>query len=64
MTGMSGKKNNCSDWYEVRRGGEILCGSTIPNLGYPIAWIKDMAKHGIYLYRNGKRVRMCDITAT
>lgn len=63
MTGMSGKKNNCSDWYEVRRGGEVLCGSTIPNLGYPIAWIKDMAKHGIYLYRNGKRVRMCDITA-
>lgn len=64
MTGMSSKKNNCSDWYEVRRGGEVLCGSAIPNLGYPIAWIKDMAKHGIYLYRNGKRVRMCDITAT
>ena len=64
MTGMSGKKNNCSDWYEVRRVGEVLCGSTIPNLGYPIAWIKDMAKHGIYLYRNGKRVRLCDITAT
>lgn len=63
MTGMS-KGKQSSDWYEVRRGGEVLCGSTIPNLGYPIAWIKDMAKHGIYLYRNGKRVRMCDITAT
>lgn len=51
------------DYWEMRRGREVLCGSTVPNLGYPAAWLKDMARNGIYLYKNGKRVRMCDITA-
>lgn len=44
------------DYYEMRRGREVLCGSTVPNLGYPDAWLKDMARHGVYLYKNGKRV--------
>lgn len=46
------------DYYEMRRGREVLCGSTVPNLGYPDAWLKDMARNGIYLYKNGKRVKV------
>lgn len=49
------------DYYEMRRGGETLCSGTVPNLGYPPEWIRDMAKAGIYLYKNGKRVKLCDI---
>lgn len=49
------------DYYEMRRGKEVLCGSTVPNLGYPISWIKDMARHGIHLYKNGKRVKLCEL---
>jgi hypothetical protein len=52
------------DWYEMRRGGETLCGSAVPNLGYPLHWLKDMAKQGIHLYKNGRRVKLCDITST
>lgn len=49
------------DYYEMRRGREVLCGSTVRNMGYPIAWLRDMARNGIYLYKNGKRVNLCDI---
>ena len=52
------------DYWEMRMGREVLCGSTVPNLGYPPDWIKDMARNGIHLYKNGKKVRLCDITAT
>ena len=46
------------DYYEMRRGREVLCGSIVPNLGYPDSWLKDMARNGIYLYKNGKRVKV------
>jgi hypothetical protein len=55
------KDKEVRDYYEMRRGKEVLCGSTVPNLGYPPAWLKDMARNGIHLYKNGKRVRLCDI---
>ena len=56
--------NKCviRDYYEMRRGGEVLCSSTVPNLGYPVEWIRDMARNGIYLYKNGKRVKLCEVT--
>lgn len=50
------------DWYEMRRGGEVLCCGASQNLGYPVHWLKDMARHGIYLYKNGKRVPINKIT--
>ena len=50
------------DYYEMRRGGEVLCGSSVPNLGCPPEWIRDMARKGIYMYRNGKRVKLCEVT--
>lgn len=48
--------------YEMRRVGQVLCCSTIPNLGYPAACIREMARNGISLYKNGKRVKPCDVT--
>lgn len=52
--------NKCviRDYYEMRRGGEVMCSGTVPNLGYPAEWIRDMARNGIYLYKNGKRVKV------
>lgn len=50
------------DYYEMRLGREVLYGGTVKNLGYPPEWIRQMAKHGIYLYRNGKRVKLCEVT--
>ena len=55
-------KSVTRDYYEMRRGGEVLCCSSVPNLGYPPEWIRDMARQGIYLYRNGKRVKLCEVT--
>ena len=49
------------DYYEMRQGGQTLCSSTVPNLGYPAHWIREMAKAGIHLYKNGKRVKLCEI---
>ena len=50
------------DYYEMRLGGEVLCSSTVKNLGYPVAWLLDMARNSIYLYKNGKRVKLCEVT--
>lgn len=61
MTIMQNKRET-RDYYEMRRGGEVLCGSTVPNLGYPAERIRDMARNGIYLYKNGKRVKLCEVT--
>lgn len=49
------------DYYEMRRWREVLCVSTVSNMGYPVSRIRDMARNGIYLYKNGKRVNLCDI---
>ena len=43
--------------YEIRRGGEILCRGTVPNLGYSPQTLKEMAKAGLHLYADGKRQR-------
>ena len=54
-------KNVSIDYYEMRRGQDVLCTGTVPNLGYPLSWLREMARNGIYLYKNGKRVKLCDI---
>ena len=48
------------DCCEMHRGRDVLCTSTVPNLGYQLSWLRDMARNGIYLYKNGKRVKLCD----
>lgn len=50
------------DYYEMRKDGQTLCSSTVPNLGYSVAWLRDMARNGIHLYKNGKRVKLCEVT--
>ena len=49
------------DYYELRRGRDLLCRGTVPNLGYSPERLKEMARNGIYLYKNGKRVNLCEI---
>jgi hypothetical protein len=44
-----------ADTYEIRRSGEILCASSVPNLGYSKETLRDMERAGLHLYRNGKR---------
>lgn len=48
-------------YYEIRRGKETLCSGTAPNLGYSPEYLKEILKAGYSLYRNGKRVKLCDI---
>lgn len=57
-------ENKCvaQDYYELRRGRETLCHGTVINLGYSPELIRGMARNGIYLYKNGKRVKLCEIT--
>ena len=43
--------------YEIRRSGEVMCSSSVPDLGYPRDIIKDMEKNGMFLYCDGKRVK-------
>ena len=56
------KMSYSSDYYELRRGRELLCSGTVINLGYSPERIRDMARNGIYLYKNGKRVKLCEVT--
>lgn len=46
------------DQYEVRRNGQVLCHGTVHNLGYTAERLKEMSRNGIYLYKNGKRVKL------
>ena len=57
-------ENKCvaQDYYEMRRGRELLGSGTVINLGYSPERIRDMARNGIYLYKNGKRVKLCEVT--
>lgn len=55
-------KRVAPDYYEARRGRELLCSGTVINLGYSSELIRDMARNGIYLYKNGKRVKLCEVT--
>lgn len=43
--------------YEVRRGGVVLCHSSIPGCSYERQTIKDMERNGMGLYLNGKRIK-------
>lgn len=51
-----------NDYYEMCRGRETLCRGTVIDLGYSPELIRNMARNGIYLYKNGKRVKLCEVT--
>lgn len=44
---------NEQNYYEIRRGGVVLCVSTVANMGYPAETIRQMLRDGYTLYRNG-----------
>lgn len=52
------KGNAERHYYEIRRQGVTLCHGTYPNLGYSPERLKDMARHGMHLYCDGKRVKI------
>ena len=41
--------------YEIRRSGQVICSSSIPDCGYPKEILKDMERNGMHLYCDGKR---------
>ena len=50
------------DVFEIRGPGGIGEISNIPFLGHPLPILKDMARCGYILYRNGKRVKLSELT--
>ena len=49
------------DFWEVRGGNDVICCSTVPFLGYPLRVLQDMYASGLCLYRNGNRVKKCEL---
>lgn len=43
--------------YELRRSGITLCRSSLPHLGYSADTLRDMERHGLHLYCDGKKVK-------
>lgn len=43
--------------YEIRRSGQVLCSSTLPDCGYPKDILRDMTRAGLHLYCDGKKVK-------
>ena len=58
----NGNKASPPGLFQIRHGGCVIFESGIHNLGYTPEQLKDMARAGYYLYRDGKRVKLCDIT--
>lgn len=56
------KYRTSEDTYEIRGPGGVGVVSRIPFLGYSLAILKDMAKHGSCLYINGKRAKLNELT--
>lgn len=43
--------------YEVRRGKEVVCTGSVPDLGYSKDILQDMERNGLHLYCDGKKVK-------
>ena len=56
------KYRTSEDVFEIRNSGGVIETSHIPFTGRPLAILKDMAKYGYNLYRNGKRVKLNELT--
>ena len=49
------KETTGTDVYSIRRAGETVCCSSIPNCGYTPETLRSMKQAGLYLYKNGKK---------
>lgn len=47
-----------SGLYEIRSGGRVICSGHVEMLGYSKETLKDMARNGMHLSLNGKRVNL------
>lgn len=56
------KYRTSDDLYEIRGPADAREESYIPFLGKSLAALKDMAKCGYILYKNGKRVKLSELT--
>lgn len=43
--------------YEIRRTGQVICSSSIPDCGYSKEILRDMERNGMHLYCDGKKVK-------
>lgn len=43
--------------FQIRRGGQVICSSSLPGCSYSPATLKDMQKNGMHLYQDGKKVK-------
>ena len=43
--------------YEIRRAGQVICSSSIPDCGYSKDILRDMERNGMHLYCEGKKVK-------
>lgn len=59
---INGKNEDSLSLFQIRRDGDVVAESHVHNLGYGAAVLKDMSRAGLHLYRDGKRVKLCDIT--
>lgn len=50
-----------TDIWEVKGNCMAPTCSSAKYCGYSLQTLKDMAKTGIHLYKNGKRVKLCDV---
>ena len=49
--------------YEIRRAGQVICSSSIPECGYRKDILRDMERNGMHLYHNGKRKKPPPVVA-
>lgn len=56
------KYKTTEDIFEIRGPGGAGEISHIPYLGKPLTALKDMAKSGYILYKNGKKVKLTELT--
>ena len=51
------KGTEAKDVYSIRRSGVDVCVSSVPNCGYTPETLRSMKAAGLYLYKNGKKVK-------
>ena len=54
---MAKKETASTDVYSIRKSGEDVVSSSIPNCGYTPETLRAMKAAGLYLYKNGKKVK-------
>ena len=54
---MAKKETTGTDVYSIRKAGEEVLSSSVPNCGYSPETLRAMRQAGYYLYKNGKKIK-------